>query len=49
MIEYGDPDRGIEGAHMAADALAASERALGDAYEEELARAFRRAGFEVRS
>ena len=49
MIEYGDPDRGIDGARMAADALAASEEALGRAYEEELARMFRRAGFEVRS
>jgi len=48
-IEYGDPDRGIEGAHMARDAVAASERDLVDAYEIELGRIMRRAGFELRS
>lgn len=49
VIEYGSAERGIEGVHMAADALEASERDLAAVYEEGLARAFRHAGFEVRS
>lgn len=48
IVENGDAARGIEGAHMGAETVDASERELGEAYEAALAVAFKRAGFDVK-
>ena len=47
-IEWGDAKRGVIGAHMVSDTIEAETPAIVAGYEEELARAGRAAGFEVR-
>lgn len=48
VLEYGSEARGIDGVHMVADTLAASDAVILEELEDAIARQARRIGFEVR-